>query len=98
MGHAHFSNDKVRISWLHMGLVRLFSVVECLKNRPEKLALKSVDGHYAPFSTRKEIHLRAKAYLYVSHLEALFSLYFLYKGCFCHLNGLLLWVGAYGQR
>jgi len=45
-------------------------------------------------STRKGSHLRAKAYLYVSHLEALFNLYFLHKGWFYQLYGLLTWVGA----
>ena len=28
-----------------------------------------------------------------SHLQALFNLYSLYKGCFCNFNGLLMWVG-----
>ena len=44
------------------------------------------------------MHLQAKDYLYVSNLDALFSLYFLHKDCFCHLNGLFTWVGVYGQR
>ena len=33
------------------------------------------------FKPGKEIHLHAKAYLHASHLEGLFSLYFLYTGC-----------------
>ena len=60
-----------------------------LKSWLGKLVSKSVDGRYARFSTGKETHLQTKAYLYVSHFEALFSLYFLYKGCFCQFNGLL---------
>ena len=47
---------------------------------------------------KKPTYHRAKVYLYVSHLKALFSVYFLYNGCFCHCNGLLMWVSAYGQR
>ena len=69
------------------------------RKMPEKstreAGLKAVMPSFQP---RKETHLQAKAYLYISHLEALFSLYFLYKGCFCHLNGLFMWVGAYRQR
>jgi len=57
---------------------RGFLVVECLKIQLGKLALKSVDGCYAWFSTRKiNPPFRGKAYLYVSHLEAFLAL--LYK-------------------
>ena len=34
------------------------------------------------FKPGKETHFQAKAYLYASHLEPLFSLYLLYTGCF----------------
>ena len=53
MGHAYFSNDEICISGCLWGPVRFFSAVECLKSPLRKLALKSVDGRYAPFSTWK---------------------------------------------
>ena len=82
---AHFSRS---ISWVPMRSIRCFSVVESLKSRLGKLAL-SVDGCYAQFLSHKRNSytlLWGKAYLYVSHLEALF-------GCFCHLK----WFGHVGR-
>ena len=88
--HTHFSNDEICISWV------LFSC-----KTPEKSTRKAgleVCGWLLCFQPGNETQLQAKAYLYVSNLEALFSLYFLYKDCFCHLNGLLMWVGVYGKK
>ena len=47
-GHAHFSNDKICISWVLMKPSMTSLVVENLESRLGKPALKSVDGCYTP--------------------------------------------------
>ena len=44
-----------------------------------------MEGRFAQFSTQKETRLQLKAYLCVSKIQALFSLYFLCMGCFHQL-------------
>jgi len=55
-----------------------FSVVECLKSWLGKLASKSVDDRYAKFSKPT---FKAELTLCICVIQALFSLYFLLKGC-----------------
>ena len=43
---------------------------------------KSMERRQPDFQLEKETHHLAKAYLYVSHFDTQFSLYFLYKGSF----------------
>ena len=58
-----------------------------------KLASKSVDSRYVRFSIGKEACLERRAYLCVSVIYALFSLYCLCTGCFqASSKGLLTWV------
>ena len=93
-GHAHFPNDEIyTFLGCPWGLVHCFSLVKCLKSLLGKLASKSVDGRYTLFSIGKETHLRGRAYLCVIVKQALFSLYYLYTGCFqASSKGLLMWV------
>ena len=80
------------------GPVRCFSVVERLKSHQKSWPWSLWMFAMPRFQPRKETHLWAKAYLYASNLEALFSLFSCMRAAFFHLNGLLTWVGAYGQR
>ena len=78
----------------HCSVSRVYMFIASCSGKEERLLPITERVNYK--SKSNQIN-RGKVYLNVSQLEALFSLYFLYKGCFRHLNGLLTWVGMYGK-
>ena len=86
-GHAHFLNGEICISWVPMKPSTVFFSCTAPEKSTRKAGLEVCGWPlHLVLSTGKETHLQVKAYLYASHLEALFSLHFLYTGCFYHFK------------
>ena len=98
-GHVHYLNNEIRISWVPMRPSTVFFSCKMPEKLTRKAGLEVCGWSLCPiFNPEKKPTFEQKLIcMYVNHLEALFSLYFSYKGCFCLLNGLPTWVGAYEQ-
>ena len=84
MGHAHFLNGEIHISWVPMKPSTVFFSCTKPAKSTRKAGLEVCGWPLQPvLSTGKETHLQVKTYLYASHLEAL---HFLYTGCFYHFK------------
>jgi len=82
MGHVHFSNSEIHIFWVPMRPGTVFFSCRMPEKLTRKAGLKVCGWSLCPvFNLEKKPTLKL-AYLNVSHLEDLFSLYFLYKAAF----------------
>ena len=85
MGHAHFSNNKVCIFCEPDRPTSVFFSCEMAVDMARNAWFEVCGVAPHGFQPRKEIRFQEKAYLCISIIQALYSRYFSYIGCFHQL-------------